>query len=191
MRSLRLMLSMENGLKCTLKMNVKVFSICLVVILFLLAPPFILSAHCADINQRNNPANSQAVKRHHLCDKLFADLAIFHVNLYRLQRMGATGADMLEINKLSNKQIYIMNEDITLLKKTLASPLPWEEKKFYQNIMDNFLTYQQASLKVIRLAPAGTGAAYLALAQENFESLINLLTQLSDYYWSNHCENFR
>lgn len=59
MRALSLILAMESGLKWRLQMNVKVFSICLIMLLSLLASLFIVSAHCADINMSYKAVVSQ------------------------------------------------------------------------------------------------------------------------------------
>lgn len=59
MRALRLMSAKKNSLKWRWQINMKVFSICLIFILLLLAPPFISSAHCTDINRGYKAVVSQ------------------------------------------------------------------------------------------------------------------------------------
>lgn len=113
--------------------------------------------------------------------KLSADLSRVHANLYRIQSMTALGQDKREIANLSEQQLATMNADVELAKKTLGSSLTTEEKKYYQSITDNIVEYQKMSSRVIKLAPVGTGAVYLASADEKFQALNQTLSELTKY----------
>jgi methyl-accepting chemotaxis protein len=114
-----------------------------------------------------------------LSAKLSTDLSRVHANLYRIQSMTASGQDKQEIANLSEQQLTIMNADIALVKTTLGSSLTAEEKKYYQAIMDNLVEYQKMSSRVIKLASVGTGAVYLASADEKFQALNQILSELT------------
>ena len=47
--------------------------------------------------------------------------------------------------------------------------------------MDNLGEYQKSAVQVIRLAPMGTGAAYLSAANDKMDAVNQLLTQLLDF----------
>jgi methyl-accepting chemotaxis protein len=113
--------------------------------------------------------------------KLSTDLSRVHANLYRIPAMTASGQDKQEIANLSEQQLATMNADIALVKKTLGSSLTTEEKKYYQGIMDNLVEYQKMSSRVIKLASVGTGTVYLASADEKFQALNQILSELTKY----------
>jgi methyl-accepting chemotaxis protein len=113
--------------------------------------------------------------------KLSADLSRVHANVYRIQSMTALGQDKQEIANLSAEQLAIMNDDITLVKNTLGSSLTTEERKYYQAIMENLGVYQTMSSRVIKLATVGTGAVYMASADEKFQALNQTLSALTKY----------
>ncbi len=116
-----------------------------------------------------------------LSSKLSTDLSSVHANLYRIQTMTASGQDKQEIANLSEQQLKILNEDITLVKNALGSAQAAEEKKYYQGIMDNLTEYQKMSSRVMKLASVGTGAVYLASADEKFQTLNQIFTELTKY----------
>ena len=113
--------------------------------------------------------------------KLSTDLSRVHANLYRIQSMTALGQDKQEIANLSEQQLATMNADIELAKKTLGSSLTAEEKKYYQAISDNLVEYQKMSSRVIKLASVGTGSVYLASADEKFQALNQILSELTKH----------
>ena len=113
--------------------------------------------------------------------KLSTDLSRVHANVYRIQSMTALGQDKQEIANLSSEQLTIMNNDIALVKSTLGTSLTPEEKKYYQAIMDNLGVYQTMSSRVIKLASVGTGAVYMASADEKFQALNQILSALTAY----------
>ena len=114
--------------------------------------------------------------------RLSADLSRVHANVYRIQSMTALGQDKQEIANLSSEQLTIMSDDITLVKNTLGTSLTQEEKEYYKAISDNLAAYQTMSSRVIKLASVGTGAVYMASADEKFQTLDKGLTQLNNYY---------
>jgi methyl-accepting chemotaxis protein len=116
-----------------------------------------------------------------LSAKFSTDLSRVHANLYKIQSMTSLGQDKQEIANLSEQQLAIMNADIALVKKTLGTSLTTEEKKYYQAIMDNLVEYQKMSSRVIKLASVGTGAVYLASADEKFQALNQILSELTKY----------
>jgi methyl-accepting chemotaxis protein len=116
-----------------------------------------------------------------LSAKFSTDLSRVHANLYRIQGMTSLGQDKQEIANLSEQQLVIMNADIALVKNTLGSSLTTEEKKYYQEIMGNLVEYQKMSSRVIKLASVGTGSVYLASADEKFQALNQILSELTKY----------
>ena len=95
--------------------------------------------------------------------------------------MAALGQDKQGIANLSEQQLATMNADVALVKNTLGSSLTTEEKKYYQAIMDNLVEYQKMSSRVIKLASVGTGAVYMASADEKFRALNQILSDLTKY----------
>lgn len=130
---------------------------------------------------QKSATNNSGFKDYQRSSKLSRDINSVHSNLYRIKGMVAASQDKQEITKLSDQLVAIIAEDINLVKKALESDISAEQKKYYQAIMDNMVEYQKFSLQVIRLAPMGTGAAYLSSANERMEATNQLLTQLLDY----------
>jgi hypothetical protein len=116
-----------------------------------------------------------------LSSKLSTDLSTVHANVYRIQTMTTSGQDKQEIANLSGQQSNTINEDIKLVKNSLDSAQTAEEKKYYQEILDNLTEYQKMSSRVMKLASVGTGAVYMASADEKFQTLNRILTELTKY----------
>ena len=136
----------------------------------------------SDITSTATEEEVKNLEKVHLSYKLSADLSRVHANVYRIQSMTALGQDKQEIANLSEQQLATITADIALVKSTLDSSLTPEEKRYYQPIMDNLLEYQTMSSRVIKLASVGTGAVYMASADEKFQTLDKGLTQLNNYY---------
>ncbi len=111
--------------------------------------------------------------------KLLKDIYSTQTNLYKIQNMVETNQDKKEIEKLSDQQAAVINEDLDLVKKALDSDISSEEKKFYTALQNNLLEYQKSVLRFTKLAPARTGTAYLSSANEKMEAIGQLLTQLA------------
>ncbi len=114
-----------------------------------------------------------------LSAKLLKDINLTQTNLYKIQSMVQSNQDKKEIENFSDQQQAMINQSIAEVKKALESDVTAEQKKFYQGIMSNLTEYQKAAVRFMKLAPAGTGAAYLSAANEKMESISDLLTQLS------------
>jgi HAMP domain-containing protein len=110
--------------------------------------------------------------------KLLKDVNAVHANIYKIKSMVAASQDKQEIAKVSEQQIAQIAEDVSLVKKALDSNIGGEQKKFYQAILDNLTEYEKSAVQVIRLAPMGTGTAYLSSANERMEAITQLLGQL-------------
>ena len=137
-------------------------------------------------SRANAPTPAQrGVSGVQLSDKLSIDISRVHADLYRVQNMTSLGQDKQEIANLSELQLATIAADIALVKSALDSSLATEERKYYQTIMDNLVEYQNMISRVIKLAPVGTGAVYSRAADEKYQTLTQLLTQLSNYYKSN------
>ena len=113
--------------------------------------------------------------------KLSTDLSRVHANLYRIPSMTASGLDKQEIANLADQQLVLINADVALVKNTLNTSLTAEEKKYYQGIMDNLIEYQKMSTRVIKLSSVGTGSVYLSAADDKFQTLNQLLSELTKY----------
>jgi len=124
---------------------------------------------------------NKGFKNYQRSTELLKDINSVTSNIYKIKNMVASGQDAQEIKKLSDQQIQTMTKDVDVVKKALESDLTDEQKKFYQAISDNMAAYQQATSQVIRLAPQGTGAAYLSVSDEKREAITQLLTQLLEY----------
>ena len=111
--------------------------------------------------------------------KLLKDIYSTQTNLYKIQNMVETNQDKGQIEKLSDQQAAVINENLNLVKNVLDSNISAEEKKFYSAIQANMIEYQKSVLRFTKLAPARTGAAYLTSANEKMEAMGELLTQLA------------
>ncbi len=110
--------------------------------------------------------------------QLLTDLSRVHGNLYRIQAGVSLSQDTQEVSDISEQQATIMASDVELVKRMLASGLLPKEKQLYEQIQENLLEYQRVTLKSIKLAPLGTGVAYLAAADEKLQIMNQLLTEL-------------
>ncbi|MHB8136797.1 MAG: MCP four helix bundle domain-containing protein [Smithellaceae bacterium] len=133
------------------------------------------------IQKSSTSTFNKGFKDYQRSTKLLKDINSVNANIYKIKNMVASGQDKQEITKVSDQQIQTMAEDVNLIKKALASDLSDEQKKYYQAVSDNMVEFQQSTLQVIRLAPAGTGAAYVSVSNEKMEAITLLLTQLLDY----------
>jgi len=111
--------------------------------------------------------------------KILKDVFFIQTNLYKIQSMVASNQDKKEIEKISDQQTALINEDINQVKKVLDSDISSEQKKFFQGIMGNLTEYQKSAVRFMKLAPAGTGTAYLSAANEKMEAVSGLLMELS------------
>jgi HAMP domain-containing protein len=124
---------------------------------------------------------TKGFKGFQLSAKLSTDLSRVHANVFRIQSMTASGQNKQDIANLSEEQLATMNSDVALVKSTLGTSLTSEEKKYYQAIMDNLVEYQKMSSRIIKLASVGTGAVYVAAADERFQALNQTLSELTKY----------
>lgn len=150
--------------------------------MLILAIVIILIAFIGLLIQKSSTNNifNSGFKDYQRSAKLLKDVNSVHANLYKIKGMVASSQDKQEIAKVSDQQVAVITEDINLVKKALESDISAEQKKYYQALMDNLVEYQKSSLQVIRLAPMGTGAAYLSSANEKMEAITQLLSQLLD-----------
>lgn len=125
-------------------------------------------------------AGGSGLKDYQRSVKLSQDVNNVHANLYKIKSMVAASQDKQEITKISDQQITLLNDSINTAKKALESNISAEQKKFYQAITDNLSEYQQSAAQVIRLAPVGSGSAYLSSANEKMDAINQLFTQLFD-----------
>lgn len=126
-------------------------------------------------------ASSGSLKDFQRSVKLSNDVNAVHANLYKIKNMVATSQDKQEIAKISDQQVATLDESLNLVKKALDTNISPEQKKYYQAIMDNLVEYQKSAVQVIRLAPMGTGTAYLSAANEKMDAVNQLFTQLLDF----------
>ncbi|MEE9913248.1 MAG: MCP four helix bundle domain-containing protein [Deltaproteobacteria bacterium] len=150
--------------------------------ILILAVVIILVAFVGLLIQKSSASNifNSGFKDYQRSTKLLKDVNFVHSNLYKIKSMVAASQDKQEIAKLSEQQVALIAEDISVVKKALESNISAEQKKFYQAILDNLSEYEKSALQVIRLAPMGTGTAYLSSANEKMEAITQLLTQLLD-----------
>jgi len=148
--------------------------------LLVLAIVIIFVAFVGLFVQKYSSSNS-GFKDYQRSTKLSKDVNSVHANLFKIKGMVAASQDKQEITKLSDQQVAIIDESVNLVKKALDSSISVEQKKYYQAIMDNLIEYQKSALQVIRLAPMGTGNAYLSSANEKLDAINQLLAQLLDY----------
>ncbi len=111
--------------------------------------------------------------------KLLNDISNVQGNISRILNWISLSHDMKEVEDLSKLQLATMVADVELTKKILSSAeLTPGERKLYQAALDNILEYQKAAVKVLDLAPSGTGAVYAAVADQKFQILNKILSDL-------------
>jgi HAMP domain-containing protein len=148
--------------------------------MLVLAVVIILVAFIGLLIQKSsmNDIFNSGFKDYQRSTKLLKDVYSVHESLYRIQSMVASGQDKQEIAKLSDQQATVINEDVNLVKKALESKITEEQKKYYQAIMNNLIEYQKLVLRIIKLAPMGTGGAYVSASNEKMEAITQLLSEL-------------
>jgi nitrate/nitrite-specific signal transduction histidine kinase len=112
--------------------------------------------------------------------KLLKDINEIHSSLYKVQSMVSSGQNKQEIAQLSDATIALLNQDVALVKKIVASDISDEQKKYYSAIMSNLNDYQQHAARALKLLPIGQGAAYMSGAEEKVQNISRLLSQLLD-----------
>lgn len=113
--------------------------------------------------------------------KLLNDLSNVQGSIPRVMNWIAGGHDMAEVDRLIKKQIATMEEDVQLMRKMLKNEaLGPVEKKLCQDALTRLLEYQKAAGKVLELAPTGAGGVYAAVADQKFEALNTIVSNLHD-----------
>ncbi len=111
--------------------------------------------------------------------KLLNDLSNVQGSIARVMNWVAGGHDMTEVEQLIKKQIATMEEDVQLTRKMLKNEdLGNAEKKLYQDALDRLLEYQKAAGKVLELAPTGAGGVYAAVADQKYDALNKIVSNL-------------
>jgi len=113
--------------------------------------------------------------------KLLNDLSTVQGSIARVMNWVAGGHDMAEVDRLIKKQIATMEEDVQLTRKMLKNEdLGRAEKKLYGDALTKLLEYQKAATKVLELAPTGAGGVYAAVADQKYEALNKIVSDLHD-----------
>ncbi|MEE9910279.1 MAG: HAMP domain-containing protein [Deltaproteobacteria bacterium] len=111
--------------------------------------------------------------------KLLNDLSTVQGSIARVINWVAVGHDMTEVDQLIKKQLATMEEDVQLIRKTLKNEdLGAAEKKLYQEAMVKLLEFQKAATKVLELAPTGAGGVYAAVADQKYDALNKIVSNL-------------
>jgi len=111
--------------------------------------------------------------------KLLNDLSNVQGSIARVMNWVAGGHDMTEVEQLIKKQMVTMEEDVQLTRKMLKNEdLGNAEKKLYQDALARLLEYQKAAGKVLELAPTGAGGVYAAVADQKYDALNKIVSNL-------------
>lgn len=111
--------------------------------------------------------------------KLLNDLSNVQAAISRVLNWVAQGHDEIEVDKLIKLQISTMEEDVALTKNMLENKnLNKNEKKLYEEALAKLLEYQTAANRVLDLAYSGTGAVYITVADQKYEALNKIVSDL-------------
>ncbi len=111
--------------------------------------------------------------------KLLNDLSTVQGSIARVINWVAVGHDATDVQRLINRQMVTMEEDNQLIRKMLKNEdLGAAEKKLYQEAMTKLLEYQKAAAKVLELAPSGAGGVYAAVADQQYDALNKIVSDL-------------
>jgi methyl-accepting chemotaxis protein len=124
--------------------------------------------------------------------KLLNDISNVQGSISRVLNWIALSHDAKEVEDLTKQQLVTMAEDVELVNKILGTySLSAEEKKLYKDALDNILQYQKAATKVLELAPTGAGAAYISVADQKFNFLNKILSDLLSFENKRSTEGYR
>ena len=113
--------------------------------------------------------------------KLLNDLSTVQGSIARVVNWVAVGHDATEVDQLIKKQIATMEEDVQLTRKMLKNEdMDKAEKKLYQDALTKLLEYQKAAIKVLELAPSGAGGVYAAVADQKYDAVNKIVSNLHD-----------
>ncbi|NLN39616.1 MAG: HAMP domain-containing protein [Smithella sp.] len=111
--------------------------------------------------------------------KLLNDLSTVQAAISRVLNWVAQGHDETEVNRLIKQQIDTMEEDIALTQSMLKSNnLNKTEKKLYEEALTKLLEYQKAATRVLDLATTGAGGVYVTVADQKYEALNKIVSDL-------------
>lgn len=120
-------------------------------------------------------------KGYQTSSKLLTDIANVQGSIARVINWIAVGHDMAEVDQLIKKQMKTMEEDVQLTRNVLKNKnLDAKEKKLYQAALDKLVEYQRAAGKVLELAPSGAGNVYVTIADQKYEALNKIVSELHD-----------
>ncbi len=145
----------------------------LIAVIILVAAVGLVAVHFSSGKSADGEANTTQA-----AVKLLKDISLVQTNLYKIQSMVMSNIDKKEIEKFSDQQAALIQEDLETIKKLLESGISQERKKFFQAILGNLTEFQKSALRFMKLAPAGTGAAYLSAANEKMDAASGLLVDL-------------
>ncbi len=121
-------------------------------------------------------------KGYQVSSQLLYDIANVQANIARVINWVSVGHDMTEVESVIKKQLSTMDEDVKIVKEVLNKEgLGETEKKLYQAAFDNLLEYQKAAGRVLELAPQGVGAVYVTIADQKFDALNKIVSELHSY----------
>lgn len=114
--------------------------------------------------------------------KLLNDISTVQGSIARVVNWVSVGHDMTEVDQLIKKQTATMEEDVQLTQKMLKNKdLGKTEKKYYEDALTKLLEYQKAATKVLELAPTGSGGVYASVADQKYDALNKIVSDLHAY----------
>ncbi len=130
--------------------------------------------------------------------KLLNDISTVQGSIGRVVNWVAVGHDATEVDQLIKKQIVTMEEDVQLTRKMLKNKdLSKTEKKLYEEALTKLQEYQKAATKVLELAPTGSGGVYASVADQKYDALNKIVSdlhtlqnKLSDQNYAQSIANF-
>jgi methyl-accepting chemotaxis protein len=118
-------------------------------------------------------------KGYQVSAKLLNDLSTVQGSIARVINWIAVGHDMTEVEYLIKKQFATMEEDILVTREKLKSEkMGTNEKALYNTVLEKLLEYQKAAGKVLELAPSGAGNVYVHVADQKYDALNKIVSEL-------------
>lgn len=121
-------------------------------------------------------------KGYQVSSQLLYDVSNVQASISRVINWVNVGHDMTEVEQVIKKQLVTMEGDVKIVEEILKKETLGEtERKLYQSAYDNLLEYQKAAGRVLDLAPQGVGAVYVTIADQKFDALNKIVSELHEY----------
>lgn len=132
--------------------------------------------------------------------KIMSDIKSVHANVYQVLNLSSINADAKQVEGLGKQQLASLQDSLNLIESLMKKNLTPEEKKTYQNCMQQVVDYKKAVIQVVDMAGADYNLATsmmkpavdkFQILNQNLQGLMDLESKLSRQKFDYAMQNFK